>query len=43
VTTLIDHVLGGTPSPFNEDAANVNGDDVIDIGDVTALIDLILK
>jgi len=42
VTTLIDHVLGGNPSPFDREVADVTGEGVIDIADVTALIDLVL-
>ena len=42
VTTLIDYLLGGTPSPFNFTAADVNTNGDITVSDVTALIDLIL-
>jgi agmatine/peptidylarginine deiminase len=42
VTTLIDYLLGGTPSPFNFTAADVNTNGDINVSDVTALIDLIL-
>ncbi len=42
VTTLIDYLLGGTPSPFNTTAADVNTNGDINVSDVTALIDLIL-
>ena len=42
VTTLIDYLLGGTPSPFNFTAADVNTNGDINVSDITALIDLIL-
>ncbi len=42
VTTLIDYLLGGTPSPFNTTAADVDTNGDINVADVTALIDLIL-
>lgn len=42
VTTLIDYLLGGTPSPFNSSAADVDSNGNINVADVTALIDLIL-
>ena len=42
VTTLIDYLLGATPSPFNSAAADVDSNGNISIADVTALIDLIL-
>jgi len=42
VTTLIDYLLGGAPSPFNTAAADVDGDGKIKIGDVTDLINLLL-
>ena len=42
VTTLIDYLLGATPSPFNTTAADVDTNGDINVADVTALIDLIL-
>ena len=42
VTTLIDYLLGTTPSEFNELAADVDGDGKINIDDVTTLIDILL-
>ena len=42
VTTLIDFLLGATPSPFNTTAADVDSNGNINVADVTALIDLIL-
>lgn len=42
VTTLIDFLLGATPSPFNTTAADVDSNGNINVSDVTALIDLIL-
>ena len=43
VTTLISYILGGTPQPFNLNAADVNEDTRINIGDVTKLISIILS
>ena len=42
VTTLIDYLLGRTPSPFNTTAADVDANGDINVADVTALIDSIL-
>ena len=42
VTTLIDYLLGHTPSPFNTTAADVDANGDINVADVTALIDSIL-
>jgi len=42
VTTLIDYVLGSTPTPFVDEAADLTADGIVDISDVTSLIDLVL-
>ena len=42
VSTLIDYILGVNPSPFSQDAADVDQNGAIDIADITALIDMIL-
>ena len=42
VTTVINHILGKNPSPFNYDNANVNGDTKVDVMDVTLIINIIL-
>ena len=42
VTTLINHLLGGNPEPFNAAAADANTDSKISIGDVTSIIDILL-
>ena len=43
VTTLINHLLGGNPEPFNPAAADANTDSKISIGDVTSIIDILLS
>ena len=43
VTTLINHLLGGNPDPFNAAAADANTDSKISIGDVTSIIDILLS
>jgi endonuclease I len=40
---IIAHLNGSTPDGFNYDNADVNGDSVINIADLTALINLILE
>ena len=42
VTTVINHILGKNPSPFNADNADVNGDGNINVMDVTLIINIIL-
>jgi len=43
VTVLINYILGKNPTPFIEANANVNGDEGINVNDVTALINMILN
>ena len=43
VRALVNHLLGNTPENFNIDAANINGDEEVNISDVTALIEIILR
>ena len=42
ITALIDHLLSDADAGINLQAADVQGDGEINIGDVTALIDLLL-
>ena len=42
VTAIVNHILGKTPSKFNAQAANVNGDEEVSIADVTTLIGILL-
>ena len=42
VTAIVKHILGNTPSKFNAQAANVNGDKEVSIADVTSLIETLL-
>ena len=42
VTAIVNHILGNTPSKFNAQAANVNGDKEVSIADVTSLIETLL-
>lgn len=43
VTTLVDYILGKTPSPCVEDACDVNEDGNVNVSDVTSLVDIILN
>ena len=43
VATLIKHILGFSPQPFNRTAADMNNDNSIDVSDVSMLISFILK
>jgi len=43
VSTLIDFILGATPSPFNTIAADLDSNNDIDVSDLTILIDLLLS
>lgn len=42
-TVLVSYLIGGTPSPFSEDAADYNGDGFINITDATNLINRLLS
>ena len=42
VTVLVNYLMGGNPTPFNEDAADVSGDGTVNITDVTMLINRIM-
>ena len=43
VTTIIDYLMTGNVTPWNEENANVDQDDTISIADVTVLIDMLLS
>ena len=43
LTTMINYILGSTPSSFNREAADMNGDNDVTILDVTMLINLLLS
>ena len=40
---IISHILGLTPDGFDAAAADVNGDGIINVTDVTAVINIILN
>lgn len=42
VTTLVDYILGKSPTNCNESACDINGDNEINVSDVTSLVDIIL-
>ena len=42
MTALIDHLLGNNDADINTTAADVNSDSIINISDVTMLIDRLL-
>jgi hypothetical protein len=39
----VDHLLGRGTSTFNEAAADVNGDGVVDIADAVAIVNEVIK
>ena len=43
VTAVVNYFLGKTSDVFAMDAANVNGDSVIDISDAIEIVQMILK
>lgn len=43
VTAIAMHIIGDTPDNFDEEAANLNGDDKIDAADIVELINLLGK
>ena len=42
VVALANYVMGDTPSPFNIDVAEINGEEGIDVADVVALANIIM-
>ena len=42
VTTLINYLMGATPSPFSTAAADLDGNGDINVSDITALINLVM-
>jgi hypothetical protein len=42
VVAVVNKILGKASGNFNEAAANVNGDDVIDVADVVGIVNIIL-
>ena len=40
ISTLVSYILGDTTDSFNNEVADVNGDEAINIADVAAIIDL---
>ena len=43
VTTTISYILDPQTAPFNKEAADMDSDNDIDIDDVKAIVDIILK
>lgn len=43
VYAIVDFIMGRNPSPFNENMANVNGDDKVNVADVTEAVKIINK
>ncbi|MBQ5455899.1 MAG: hypothetical protein IIT63_08750, partial [Prevotella sp.] len=43
VTCMVSYILGNTPPVFIRKAADINGDDIINISDVTLLVNIILN
>ena len=43
ITTIIDQIMGNSPSPFVFEAADLNSDGEINVIDITALIDIIMN
>ena len=43
VINLVSFIMGGAPSPFNEDTADVNADGGISVLDIIALVNIILQ
>ncbi|MDO5446905.1 MAG: dockerin type I domain-containing protein [Prevotellaceae bacterium] len=43
ITTIASYILGGNPSPFNFDNADVDADNLITVSDITATASIILK
>ncbi len=43
IITLVNHIMGGNPSPFDPDAADINADGGINVLDVIALVNIIMQ
>ncbi len=43
IISMVNHIMGGNPSPFNMDVADVNADSVINVLDIIALVNIIMQ
>ena len=43
IITLVNYIMGGSPDPFDEDAADVNADDFINVLDIIFMVNIIMQ
>jgi len=43
ISVLAEYIFGGTPTSFNEDAADANGDGQIDVSDISTIAEIIFS
>ncbi len=43
IISMVNYIMGGNPSPFNQDAADINADSGINVLDVIALVNIIMQ
>jgi uncharacterized protein (TIGR02145 family) len=43
IISVINFIMGGNPSPFNQEAADINADELINILDVISMVNIILQ
>ncbi|HNS17046.1 MAG TPA: FISUMP domain-containing protein [Bacteroidales bacterium] len=43
IITMVNHIMGASPDPFNEEAADINADSFINVLDIIALVNIIMQ
>jgi VCBS repeat-containing protein len=43
LTTNVDHILGLDPTPFNKEVADINNDGVINVADISGIVNIIMN
>ena len=43
IISTVNYIMGGNPSPFNMDAADINADGGINVLDIIALVNIIMQ
>ncbi len=43
IITMVNHIMGGNPSPFSNEAADINADGGVNVLDIIALVNIIMQ
>jgi len=43
LVAMVNYLMGSNTGPFDADCADVNGDGIVDIGDIVVLVQIILS